>query len=145
MMPTAGPSGPELLPQRSLQPPFPRVVPILERDKGPLEWSKQRKAEQDRHRNPDDQMHVGRWVHQRFEDERQYDHDGRYDKDDKDRRPVAAIGKGEIETTRFAARRHLQEPRKQPALAAARTTAGQPTHKRRWRRQPVGHASLQNS
>ena len=67
---------------------------------------------------------VGRLIdhldHQRGE----HDHEAG-ERHHEERRPVGGIGEGEVQAAALAARRDLEESAEQPALAAARTAAGE--------------------
>src|SRR5262249_36849037 len=61
---------------------------------------------------------------------------------DEHSRTVAGIGKAVIKSAVLATRLQIQEPGKQPALAAARTGTGQASRDRAWERgNRLGHSS----
>ena len=102
-----------------------RIVPILQRHQHTLEWRQQEQRKDDRRRDPQHQMHIGRRVEQRRDDQRLDDNQRRHEKNHEDRRTVATVGKGEVEPADGANRHDLEIAAKQLALSAARAAAEQ--------------------
>src|SRR3954452_25029469 len=61
--------------------------------------------------------------------QRTADHDRTGQHDDEDRRTIAGIDEGVVEAAALAGRRQRQEARIELALAAARTSAGEPAQR----------------
>lgn len=101
------------------------MVAVLQCDEARFQWPQHRDGAAEDQRCPQHEVDPDRRRKTDFDERRQADDDQAQKKDDKNGRAITRILGGQVEAAHLALSAHVQQPDKQPALAATRAPAAE--------------------